>query len=462
MEQINLNQTPNEKQRQFLECKAKYVAFGGARGGGKSWAVRMKAKLLCFNYDGIKVLIIRSTYPELEENHIKILRLELANVCKYNDKNKRLTFPNGSTITFGYCSNDKDLTRYQGTEWDVIFFDEATNLTEYQMLTIAATNRGVNNFPKRIYYTCNPGGQGHGYIKRLFIDRAFKDGENPDDYVFIQSLVYDNKILLENNPDYIKMLEALPPEKRKAWLYGQWDVFEGQFFEEFRNDPNHYKDRIGTHVIEPFEIKTGWKIYRSFDWGYNKPFSCDWWAIDYDGRAYLILQYYGCTGQPNQGLKMNPHEVFKEIHRIETSHRWLKGKYIEGVADPAIWGTDTGESIAEIAEKYQVYFSPADHSRLNGWMQCHYRLAFDEQNKPMVYFFNTCRHAIRTLPLLMYSPTKMEDLDTTQEDHFADSFRYFCMARPIKPTYPVDEQPELIADPLNQFYETNRNRYARY
>lgn len=454
--------TPNSKQEAFLKCTARHVAFGGARGGGKSWAVREKAKLLCFRFPGIKCLIVRKSYPELEENHIKILREELAGVAKYNGTHKRLTFPNGSTITFDYCNNDKDLVHYQGTEWDIIFFDEATNLTEYQILGICATNRGVNDFPKRIYYTCNPGGPGHAYIKRLFIDRRFKEDENPDDYVFIQSLVWDNEILLKHNPDYIKMLKALPPEKRKAWLDGQWDVFEGQFFEEFRDVPEHYKDRMGTHVIDPFEIKPGWKLYRSFDWGFNKPFSCDWWAIDYDGRAYLILQYYGCTGQPNQGLKMNPHEVFSKIHEIECTHRWLRGHHIEGVADPAIWGSDTGESIAEVAEKYQVYFTPADNSRLAGWMQCHYRLAFDEINRPMVYFFSTCKHAIRTLPLLMYSETKIEDLDTTMEDHFADSFRYFCMARPIKPVMPAPEPEVPMADPLNQFRETNNTRYARY
>lgn len=454
--------TPNAKQLEFLKCEKRHIAFGGARGGGKSWAVRTKAVLLCYKYPGIKCLIVRKTYPELEENHIRIMRLWLSKVAKYNGTNKRLTFDNSSSITFSYCNNDNSLSHFQGTEWDCIFLDEATMLSEYQMKTIAATNRGVNDFPKRIYYTCNPGGQGHAYIKRLFIDRRFTDDEDPEDYAFIQSLVWDNEILMKNNPDYIKMLQALPHEKRKAWLDGQWNVFEGQFFEGFIDDPAHYKDRLHTHVIEPFEIKPSWKIYRSFDWGFQKPFSCDYWAIDYDGRAYLILQYYGCTGEPNQGLRMNPHEVFAKIHEIESTHRWLVGKHIEGVADPAIWGTDTGESIAEIGEKYQVYFNKADNSRLNGWMQCQYRLQFDDMDKPMVYFFNTCKHAIRTLPLLMYSETKFEDLDTSQEDHFADSFRYFCLARPIKPSLETPNVKVPDADPLNQFYTTNTRMYGRF
>jgi hypothetical protein len=291
----------------------------------------------------------------------------------------------------------------------------------------------VNEFPKRIYLTCNPGGQGHGYIKRLYIDRQYQTGENPEDYTFIQSLVTDNKALMRANPDYIKQLEALPPKLREAWLYGRWDVYEGQFFEEFRDDPEHYKDRVETHVIDPFEIPDGWLIYRSFDWGYAKPFSCGWWAVDYDGVAYRILELYGCRETPNEGVKWIPEKVFSEIHRLETEHRWLKGKTIHGVADPAIWDAQYGESVAEVAARHGVYFSAGDHKRLPGWMQVHYRLAFDQNGFPMMYVFKTCKAFIRTMPLLMYDEHRPEDLDTDGEDHVADEVRYFCMARPIKP-----------------------------
>jgi hypothetical protein len=332
-----------------------------------------------------------------------------------------------------YCDNDKDLDRLQGVEYDIIFLDEATQLSEYQMKTITACLRGVNDFPKRVYYTCNPGGQGHQYIKRIFIDKKYEDGEDPSDYTFIQSLVTDNIALMASQPDYIKQLEALPPKLREAWLHGRWDIFEGQFFEDFVDRPEQYADRTWTHVIDPFEVPDGWKIYRSFDWGYNKPFSCCWFAVDYDGVVYHILELYGCTKTPNEGVKWTPPKVFSEIHRIETEHRWLKGKKIIGIADPAIWDAETGESIADTAAKHQVFFSPGDHKRIPGWLQCHYYLAFDENGFPMFYVFSNCKQFIRTIPLLQYDEHKPEDVDTDGEDHIADSWRYFLMSRPIKP-----------------------------
>lgn len=444
--------TPNEKQKKFLRSKRKHTAFGGARGGGKSWTVRYKAKLLCLRFPGIKVLIVRRTFAELTNNHINPLQKELNGIAKYNKTEKVFTFPNGSTITFGYCNNDKDLLQYQGAEYDVIFLDEATQLQELWMKEIVACLRGVNDFPKRIYYTCNPGGPGHHYIKRLFIDRRYEDGEDPNDYEFIQSLVTDNKALLESQPDYIKQLEALPPKLKEAWLYGRWDIFEGQFFEEFADRPEHYKDRQNTHVIDPFEIPDGWKIYRSFDWGYAKPFSCGWWAVDYDGVAYRILELYGCTRTPNEGVKWTPEKVFSEIHRIESEHRWLKGKDIIGIADPAIWDGETGESIADVAARHRVWFTKGDNKRIPGWMQVHYRFAFDENGYPMMYVFNNCKAFIRTMPLLQYDQHKVEDLDTSMEDHVADECRYFCMSRPIKPRMAAKPDP-YATNPMNIFLD---------
>ena len=460
---------PNPKQAQVMKLTCKHIGFGGARGGGKSWMVRTKGTLLALNYAGIKILIVRRTYPELINNHINPLRSMLHGIARYNKTEKVFTFANGSTISFGYCNGDKDLDQYQGAEYDVIFLDEATQLMEEWIKKITACLRGVNEFPKRIYCTMNPGGRGHAYIKRIFIDRKFEDGEDPDDYAFVQSMVRDNHALLKEQPDYIKQLEALPPKLREAWLYGRWDIFEGQFFEEFRDTPDPAKaaeedctvedlllQRRWTHVIEPFEPPKGWTICRSYDFGYNKPFSCAWWAVDYDGVIYRIMELYGCTKTPNEGLKWAPDRQFQEIARIEREHPWLAGRKITGVADPAIWDASHGVSIAEEAARKGVHFTPGDHERIAGWMQCHYRLRFDENGYPMMYVFSNCKGFRRTIPGLIYDEHKPEDLDTDGEDHIADEWRYMCMSRPIKPVQAERAEVLITGDPLNQLREARR------
>ena len=438
---------PNLKQHSFLMAEKKHVAYGGARGGGKSWAVRAKAKLLSLKYKGIKILIVRQTYRELVNNHIKFLIPELKYIAKYNKTEKEFTFKNGSTISFGYCNCDGDMEQYQGAEYDVIFLDEACLLKEEWIKMFQACLRGANSFPKRIYYTLNPGGRSHAYFKRLFIDKVYNEGENPEDYEFIQALVTDNTALLESQPDYKAQLEALPPKLRMAWLEGRWDIFAGQFFEEYVDRVS--EDGVGTHVIKPFTPDPGWKIYRSYDWGYNKPFSLGWWAVDYDGVIYRIMELYGCKkGEPNEGLKWSTDKQFEEIARIEREHPWLRGKEIQGVADPSIWDGSHGISVAETAQKYGIYFTPGINDRIAGWMQCHYRLSFDENGRPMMYVFENCGGFRRTIPTLMYDDHRVEDLDTEGEDHAADDWRYFCMYRPIKPTRPAEKQKPIYSDPL--------------
>lgn len=463
--QLVLEPPNNDKQEAFLSARTKHIGYGGARGGGKSWAVRNKAIRLCMRYKGIKCLIVRRTYPELTNNHIEPLQKIIPiKIARYNKTDKVFKFHNGSTIKFGYCNNDKDLNQYQGAEYDVIFIDEATQLQEMWIKKIVVCCRGVNNFPKRIYYTCNPGGASHGYFKRIFIDKKYEQGEHPEDYTFIQALVTDNKALMASQPEYIKELEALPPKLRDAWLYGRWDIFEGQFFEDFRETPDielcakagitpeeALTQRRFTHVIEPFEIPRGWNIMRSYDFGYNKPFSLGYWAIDYDGILYRIMEMYGCTQTPDEGVKWSPDEQFKRISQFEREHPWLRGRHIiDSVADPAIWDKSRGVSIADTAAEYGIYFSPGDNERIPGWMQVHYRFQFDNNGYPRMYVFNNCKAFIRTIPLMMYSDTHPEDLDTKLEDHCPDEVRYMCMSQPVSPIIPP-ERKVIISDPLNQF-----------
>ena len=449
---------PSPKQKEFIKDKHKFLAYGGSRGGGKSFGIREKCVVYALSYPKSKQLVLRRTYPELYNNHINPMKDLLFGAVKYNDSQKMFTFPNGSTIAYGYCDNDNDVRRYQGQEVDILYIDEATQFPEEWFVKLTACVRGTNDYPKQIVLTMNPGGVGHQWVKRLFIDKRYNSRENADNYRFIQSSVYDNKALLHDNPDYLEQLEALPETLRKAWLEGRWDVFEGAFFEEFVDDPQHYQDRLWTHVIEPFNIPSHWTIYRSYDHGYSKPFSCGYYAIDTDGCAYMFLDFYGCTGEANVGVKWNTEQIFTKMKELEDQHPLLKGRHIIGVADPAIWQTQTGESIADTASRLGIFFSQGDNKRIAGWMQVHNRLHFDKYGRPMLYFFNTCKDMIRTLPLMQYSETVPEDLDTDLEDHEADQLRYMCMARPMKAIEPyVDDG--FDQSPLHTVFKFNREDF---
>ena len=470
---------PQPKQALFMSRPEDEALYGGAAGGGKSDALVIEAtrQVEIPHYKG---LILRKTFPQLTELIEKSLLYYPPAFpgARYNDSKHTWTFPSGAKIVFGSMQYTKDKQNYQGKAYDFIAFDELTHFTHAEYIYLLSRNR-ANGPGTRCYMraTANPGGIGHGWVKDRFITAAhpmktiwekvkiqMPDGQLKEIWksrIFVPSSVFDNQALLTNDPGYLANLAALPEAEKKALLYGDWDSFTGQYFTEFRDDPEHYGDHLWTHVIEPFEVPDTWEIYRSFDWGFAKPFSCDWWAMDHDGRAYLILQYYGCTGEPNVGIKMNPGDVFAEIARIEREHRWLKGKRILGVADTAIWASDGGPAIIESAEANSVYFEQADKTRIPGWMQMHYRFAFDETGRPMMYFFNTCKAAIRTIPLLQYSERVPEDLDTEGEDHFADSCRYFCMMRPLPPKKKQEARYRRY-DPLNQFEETNNKQYGLY
>ena len=451
---------PNARQREFFRSRARHTAYGGARGGGKSWAMRRKMVMLAMRYANLRLLLLRRSLQELRENHILPLQTELNGYATFKKDERAFVFPNGSRLTLGYCDSDGDVLQYQGAEYDVIGFEEATHFKEEWIVFICTALRTTKkDFSARVYYTCNPGGVGHAYIKRLFIDRRFEANERGEDYAFIPAVVYDNRVLMEADPEYVRRLEALPAHKRRAHLEGDWNVYEGQVFEEFRNDPLHYADRLYTHVIDPFVPPDTWRVYRSFDFGYAKPFSVGWWAKDHDGRLYRILEFYGCVkNEANVGVRMAPEEIFREIARIEREHTWLCGKQITGVADPAIWDASRGESVAETAERCGVYFEHGDNRRVAGWMQMHNRLAFDNRGVPMLYVFSNCRDFLRTVPQLQYSRTHAEDVDSEMEDHIADETRYLCMMVPMRAGAPPSPHTVTFFDPLDREIKQYRSR----
>jgi hypothetical protein len=199
---------------------------------------------------------------------------------------------------------------------------------------------------------------------------------------------------------------------------------------------------------------------RGFDFGYAKPSSVGWYAIEpITNKIYRIFEWYLCKDEPNTGLQMHPHEIAKEIHKIESNEPLLKGRKIFGIADPAIWDESRGESIARMMEKEFVYWTPGDHTRLPGKMQFHYRFAFDKFGNPMFQVFNTCKHFIRTVPMLTYSEKHPEDIDTDEEDHIYDECRYVLMANIIAPRENVLTKIDLD-DPLNQ--RVNEHKKSNY
>lgn len=417
---------PNPKQAMFFRSRARFTAFGGSRGGGKSWAVRQKAKLLAVKYAGIRILILRRTYPDLQDNHITPLCADCKGIASYSDKYRKLSFFNGSFIRFGYFASESDELQYQGQEFDVIFIDEATQFAEIVFETLKACIRGVNSFPKRIYLTCNPGGVGHAWVKRLFIDREFKPTEDPDDYAFIQSKVYDNKTLLDSDPDYIKMLESQPPGRREAWLDGRWDVYEGQYFTGWNPDVN---------VITPFEIPDWWRIYRTIDYGLDM-LACLWVAVDADSNAYVIKELH----EPDLIVS----EAAKRI--IEYS----EGMTIyDTLAPPDLWARtkDSGIMTADLFRDAGVQLRKVSSARVFGW-QC-----LAEYIKPVkdvdggttsrLKVFSNCRTLIKNLPLLQRDDKNPDDCSTEPHaiTHICDAIRIYCSTYPVEAKEPDTRAP---------------------
>ena len=277
------------------------------------------------------------------------------------------------------------------------------------------------------------------------------------------STVFDNQALLRNDPNYLANLAMLPEAERNALLYGSWDSFDGQVFREWRNDPQHYDDQRWTHVIDPFPIPRHWRIYRGFDFGYAKPFAVGWFAVDEDGRIYHIKEYYGCNGTPNTGVKLNPIEIAAGIRQMEAEDPMLKGKQIAGIADPSIFDESRGESVARMMQRPPnfIYWQGGDNTRLAGKMQFHYRLTFDSDGLPMFQVFNTCKHFIRTIPTLVYDESKVEDINTDQEDHIYDMCRYVMMEHPLSPRPNVDMR-KLSDDPLDLYAQAHPDKYKFY
>lgn len=435
------------KQKQFIEAQEDEVLYGGAAGGGKSDALLIFSILRRAAIPGSRGLILRRTYAELERSLILRSLELLSGRATYNAGNHRWKFPNGSMIEFGYCERDEDVYHYQSAEYEDICFDELTQFGEFQytylLSRLRTTKSGVRCLVRA---ATNPGGVGHGWVKQRFIDVA-TPGEVYTDVAtgrtrrFIPAKLADNPHI---DADYGRRLDELPEAQRRALKDGDWDVFAGQVFREFRRD---------VHAIDPFAIPDGWLKYRAMDWGHRRPFSVGWYAVDYDGRLYRYREWYGWNGKANDGCQMDAAEVAARVKEIERGER-----VSFGVLDPACWAKTghTGPSIAETFQRAGVLFHPADNDRMQGKMQVHARLKV-VGGKSMLYVFSTCEHFLRTIPALTYDRNKVEDVDSDCEDHIYDELRYACMARPMTP-----KQPKPQAHKLPWALQTEDSRKSGY
>lgn len=446
---------PQARQAAFITCPADDVGFGGARGGGKSdgvvgdWADHEER--YGEHAIGMAFRRERTQLTELIERAKQVLK-PIGH--QWHEQDKYFRGPKGGRLRFTYLENDSDADAYQGHSYTRLYPEEmGTFPSETPINKLQATLRSGHGVPCQLKGTCNPGGAGHQWVKaRYKLDTHPKGFElfeyeftNPftkkkikKTRIFIPSRVTDNKYL---GDDYVANLQMVGNAQLvRAWLEGDWSVIEGAFFPEFSE---------ARHVVAPFPVPDTWLRFRSADWGSFRPFSVGWWAVAGDdfslrggskiprGALVRYREWYGASA-PNVGLKLPAEDVADGIvERERHEPRDIEGKsaVTYGVLDPAAFASDGGPSIAERMARRQVFFRRADNARVSqrgamgGWDQLRSRLIGDGE-RPMIYFFSTCRDTIRTLPALQHDQNKPEDVDTDAEDHAPDEVRYACMSRP--------------------------------
>lgn len=420
------------KQKLFAKSMDEYPVtfFGGAKGGGKSGGLRRIMLLRRFQFKGSHGAIFRQTYPELEANHIRPLFIEFPMLRQFwNDSKKLLSLPNGSTLEFCYCESEKDLPRYQGREFHDLAIDEAGQWKEDTFRTLWGSNRSsIPGLKPRCVLTGNPGGIGHGWLKRIFIERRFNERERPQDYNFIQAFVKDNQALMDADPDYVHKLQTEPNEAlRKAYLDGDWEIFAGQFYQEL--------DR-NIHFINPFDIPRHWNRFGAYDYGFNHPASFGWYATDEDGVVYKYRELVKGQMRVDQFAKeLNSYEDTALLYPIVAGHDcWAKKSNTINVYQ--------GENPPTIAEEFQshgINLKRAVIDRIQGAAHLRSYLSHDKgARKPRFFVFDTCPITFDTLSRMIHDPDRMEDVlkvDATDSDPMSgddayDETRYALMSRP--------------------------------
>ena len=429
---------PNKgPQVDFLAAPEKEVLYGGAAGGGKSFA--MLVDLLRYASNGNhRALLLRRTLAELTElvDQSRKLYPKAFPGAIFRESKNTWSFPSGATALFSYVDKDNDVTRYQGQSFTWIGVDELGQyptpyVWNYLRSRLRTTDPEIQTYMRA---SANPGGVGGWWLKKMFVDptipnepfwatdidsgKVLRYGPNHPEHPneplyqrrFIPARLTDNPFLMESG-EYEAMLLSLPEVERRRLLEGDWDVADGAAFSEF--------DR-SVHVVEPFEVPYNWPRLRAADYGYSSPSCVLWGAVDWDGNIFVYRELYdkGYTGET----------LARIINALEENDPLMQISVLDG----ACWSKHgTGPSIAESMIRNGVRWIPADKNRIPGKIELHRRLAIDERtDEPKLKIFSTCTNLIRTLPTIPLSKTNSEDVDTKSDDHAYDALRYMCMTRP--------------------------------
>ena len=387
------------------------IGIGGARGPGKSHAVFSQVTLDdCQRIPKLKALFLRQTGKAARESFEDLLLRVLVGKIKfsYNKANNVLSFPNNSKVILGGFQDEKDIDQYIGIEYDLIAVEELTQLTQDKVDKLLGSMRtSKSEWRPRLYASFNPGGIGHQFVKKVFIQPFYENQQK--ETRFVPANYKDNPYL---NKEYVSYLENLTGALGKAWREGSWDIFEGQYFAEWSREK---------HTTPPFPIPETWKRFRAYDHGRENPACCLWFALDYNGRCWCYRELY-VTGQ-------NVDQISQEINRLSGNEIYqysIAGRDI--FAKTGYVGKWGEETLAQTFARHGITFLPASIRRVDGWNMVHQYLNWNEHQSPKLIFFNTCYNVIRTFPALIHDDIKPEDLNTKGEDHAQDATRYFLMS----------------------------------
>ena len=419
-----------QKQKSFIDANESEVLFGGAAGGGKSYGQMVDTLLFALKYPRSKQLVLRRTFAELDKSLIRLsLSLFPKEIYTFNSSSHTGKFKNGSCVDFGYCATENDVYQYQSAEYDVIRFDELTHFTEAQYIYLISRVRGANAYPKQIKSSTNPGGIGHAWVKRRFVDAGQRGksflGEDGMRRIFIPSRLDDNRFLTEGDPKYRERLLALPEREKKALLYGDWDIFEGQYFPEFKRD---------VHIAAPFEIPRSWRKFRTIDYGLDR-LACLWIAVSPEGRFFVYREY--C--ESNLSISAAAKAILERTPECEEIYATL--------APPDLWSRsqETGKTKASLFSEYGINFTKTSNEREAGWLALKELISYEKERAPKLKFFPQCEEIIKCLPALTIDKIKTSDCSTEPHEitHAPDALRGFAIfyARPESET--KDEKPKM-------------------